>query len=82
MNYHRPAAVQGLPKTTAEKAANGEWIVNGVKHCVANVPIARLYAVLVNISGAGAGVLLVPARPPASACTRMTGPGSMAFAAT
>ena len=51
INYHRPAATAPAIKTTAIKASNGEWIVNGSKDCVANAPIAALFAVLVRIPG-------------------------------
>jgi butyryl-CoA dehydrogenase len=62
VNYHRPMSADAPLKTTASKAANGDWIVSGVKDCVANAPVASLFAVLVQIPGrAGAGVLLVPA---------------------
>jgi len=62
VNYHRPAAAAAAPATTAVKAGSGEWIVNGVKDCVANAPIAALFAVLVTIPGRqDASVLLVPA---------------------
>jgi len=65
VNYHRPTASDAAVKTIAVKAANGEWIVNGVKDCVANAPIAALFAVLVKIPGqSGASVLLVPAQAP------------------
>jgi alkylation response protein AidB-like acyl-CoA dehydrogenase len=65
VNYHRPAPTDAAVRTVAVKAANGEWIVNGVKNCVANAPIAALFAVLVKIPGqAGARVLLVPAQTP------------------
>ena len=65
VNYHRPVATDTSVKTVAAKAANGEWIVNGIKTCVANAPIAALFAVLVKIPGqAGARVLLVPADAP------------------
>jgi alkylation response protein AidB-like acyl-CoA dehydrogenase len=64
VNYHRPAAPDTAPKTTAAKAG-GEWIVNGVKDCVANAPIAGLFAVLVQIDGRPErGVILVPADAP------------------
>jgi alkylation response protein AidB-like acyl-CoA dehydrogenase len=47
------------------KTSNGEWIINGIKDCVANAPIAALFAVLVKIPGRpGASVLLVPADAP------------------
>src|SRR5476651_2160608 len=64
VNYHRPASAAAAVKTSAVKSG-GDWIVNGVKDCVANAPVAELFAVLVNIPGrAGAGVLLVPADTP------------------
>ena len=61
VNYHRPAASETAVKTGAVKSG-GDWIVNGVKDCVANAPIAGLFAVLVAMPGrTDAGVLLVPA---------------------
>ena len=54
-----------MPTTTAVKAASGEWVINGTKDCVANAPIAGLFAVLVQIPGRhDAGVVLVPADAP------------------
>jgi alkylation response protein AidB-like acyl-CoA dehydrogenase len=65
VNYHRPATTEVAVKTVAAKSPGGDWIVNGVKHCVANGPIAGLFAVLVNIPGRiSASVLLVPADAP------------------
>ena len=62
VNYHRPAPDEPAPKTVAVKASDGDWIVNGVKVCVANAPVAALFAVLVAVPGrAGGGVMLVPA---------------------
>ena len=62
VNYHRPAKMGAVPATTAVKAATGEWILNGTKDCVANAPIAGLFAVLAQIPGRHApGVVLVPA---------------------
>ena len=62
VNYHRPAATETAVKTTAVKASDGDWMVNGDKDCVANAPIAALFAVLVAIPGRpGPYVLLVPA---------------------
>jgi alkylation response protein AidB-like acyl-CoA dehydrogenase len=64
VNYHRPASAAAAVKTTAVKSG-GDWIVNGVKDCVANAPIAGLFAVLVNIPGrVSASVLLVSADAP------------------
>jgi len=62
VNYHRPAGTDAAVKTVAAPAANGEWVVNGAKTCVANAPIAALFAVLVQIPGQlRAKVILVPA---------------------
>jgi len=61
-SYHRPTPIDAVIKATAAKAANGEWIVNGVKPCVANAPVAALFAVTVKIPGqSNPKVLLVPA---------------------
>jgi alkylation response protein AidB-like acyl-CoA dehydrogenase len=61
-HYHRPTQADAVPSTTAVQAAGGEWIVNGTKDCVANAPIAGLFAVLVQIPARHApGVVLVPA---------------------
>ncbi len=65
VNYHRPAAAEHGIKTTAMKAANGDWIVNGVKDCVANAPIARLIVVACKVSGRqDVIILIVPADAP------------------
>lgn len=62
IDYHRPTATATTIKTVAAKADNGDFIVNGVKTCVANAPLAGLFAVLVKIAGQAAPkVLLVPA---------------------
>ncbi len=64
VNYHRPAATDASPKATAVKAGS-DWVVNGVKDCVANAPIAGLFAVLVQVAGRPEpGVVLVPADAP------------------
>ena len=65
VNYHRPVADALKVATVAARAANGDWVVNGVKSYVANAPIARLFAVLVATpERASPGVLLVPAGAP------------------
>ena len=62
MHYHRPTAGQPAITTTAIKTSDGDWIVNGEKNCVANAPIAGLFAVLVQIAGRSEpSVLLAPA---------------------
>jgi alkylation response protein AidB-like acyl-CoA dehydrogenase len=43
-NYHRPAPTVRSVKTTAVRSGN-DWIINGTKDCVANAPIAKLFAV-------------------------------------
>ena len=63
VNYHRPASPEAAVKTSAVKSG-GDWIVNGVKDCVANAPVAGLFAVLAELPGRGASVLLVPADAP------------------
>jgi butyryl-CoA dehydrogenase len=65
IDYHRPAMTSATIRTAAVKAANGEWVINGVKDHVANAPIAALLAVLVTVPGhPGPKVLLVPADTP------------------
>ena len=63
IHYHRPGAIEASRKTAAARAGDG-WIVNGVKRCVANAPIARLFAVEADIEGHGPGTLLVPGDTP------------------
>jgi alkylation response protein AidB-like acyl-CoA dehydrogenase len=65
VNYHRAVTAEGDPKTTAVKSANGEWIVNGVKDCVNNAPIAGLFAVAVKMPGRrSTAILVVPGDAP------------------
>ncbi|HZL30592.1 MAG TPA: acyl-CoA dehydrogenase, partial [Pseudolabrys sp.] len=65
VNYHRPVANDDRIKATATKTSNGEWIVNGVKTCIPNAPVAALFAVTVSMPGHDRpGVLLVPADTP------------------
>src|SRR5712691_1030816 len=59
VNYHRPVATDVTFKTKAVRGGDG-WVINGVKHCVANAPIAKLFAVEAEVEGHGAGTLLVP----------------------
>ncbi len=61
VNYHRPVTTELAIEAAAVKSGS-DWIINGVKDCVANVPIAKLIAVLVQIPGRShASVILVPA---------------------
>ena len=65
VNYHRAALTHAVVKTVAVKAANGEWVINGLKDYVVNAPIAALFAVLVKIPGQSSlRVLLVPSDSP------------------
>jgi alkylation response protein AidB-like acyl-CoA dehydrogenase len=54
VNYHRPAAVEPVTRTTAVRSG-GDWVINGVKTAVANAPIAKMFVVQ-----SGRGTLLVP----------------------
>jgi alkylation response protein AidB-like acyl-CoA dehydrogenase len=47
IDYHRPMERSVWPRTTALSTGKGEWIINGVKDCVANAPIAKLFVVTV-----------------------------------
>ena len=49
MNYHRPAATDVRLQDHSRARAATCWIINGVKHRVANAPIAQLFAVEVAI---------------------------------
>jgi len=60
--YHRPRNAQPF-QTTAARQGN-DWIVNGTKHRVANVPIAKLFVVQVSTAGGGTTTLLVPRDAP------------------
>ena len=67
VNYHRPAAVEPVTRTTA--ARNGsDWVINGVKTAVANAPVAKLFVVLT-----GAGALLVPRDAPGASVRAQDG---------
>lgn len=47
VNYHRAVPVGPSIATTATRAPNGDWIINGTKSFVANAPLAGLIAVQV-----------------------------------
>jgi butyryl-CoA dehydrogenase len=65
VNYHRPIAAGSDIKTMAVRSGNGDWIVNGVKDCVANAPVAGLIAVAVKVPGRqSVAVLIVPSDAP------------------
>jgi len=58
VNYHRPATIQPVTRTTAVRSG-GDWVINGAKTAVANAPIAKMFVVQ-----AGVGTLLVPRDAP------------------
>jgi alkylation response protein AidB-like acyl-CoA dehydrogenase len=65
VNYSWPAAIEREVKTTAAKASDGSWSLNGNKDCVANAPLAGLFAIEVKVSGEpGTRFVLVPADAP------------------
>jgi alkylation response protein AidB-like acyl-CoA dehydrogenase len=68
VNYHRPVRPEEAVKATAVRASNGDWVLSGVKHCVANAPIAKLIAIRANTKSgaadAGSSILLVPRDTP------------------
>jgi butyryl-CoA dehydrogenase len=63
INYHRAAAIEPIVQTMAVRR-HGEVVINGRKVCVANAPMAKLFAVTVTIApGAeadGLRTVLVP----------------------
>ncbi len=63
VNYHRPEASETPNKTSAVRAGNA-WILNGVKDCVANGPVAKLIAVRARTSENRASTFLVPRETP------------------
>jgi hypothetical protein len=74
INYYRPTTTEIAVRTTAAKSGN-DWVVNGAKDCVANAPVAGLFAVLVQIAGRPhANVVLVPADAPGVSIKGETNP--------
>src|SRR6266853_1933389 len=58
VHYHRPAAIE-TGFTTSAARAGGAWVIDGAKTCVANAPLAKLFAVQASTAG-GFSTLLVP----------------------
>src|SRR5262249_25757809 len=57
VNYHRPVAIGTAIKTTAVRSGD-TWVINGVKDCVANAPLAKLIAVQVRTDRAVSTLLV------------------------
>jgi alkylation response protein AidB-like acyl-CoA dehydrogenase len=62
VNYHRTAAAERRV-TTVAKRDGGDWVINGAKDCVANAPLAKLFAVEAK-TDQGIVTLLVPRDTP------------------
>ena len=78
VNYHRPVAGENAVRTTAVRAGNGDWVVTGIKDCVANAPIAKLLAVRVKTTAGaidGTRIILVPQGAPGLTIRRQEGAG-------
>jgi butyryl-CoA dehydrogenase len=81
IHYHRPRTADAGLKTTAVRSGDS-WILNGTKHRVVNVPLAKLFAVEVATTAAGAGkdagkgasTILVPRDTPGLS-VEIDGPG-------
>src|SRR5271165_2474676 len=54
IHYHRPHAADAGRKTTAVRSGDS-WVLNGTKHRVVNVPLAKLFAVEAATTAPGAG---------------------------
>ncbi len=63
IRYHRARSLASSCKTTALRSGD-VWIINGFKDCVANAPIAGLFAVQVASGTSGTTTLLVPRDAP------------------
>src|SRR6266571_5274352 len=59
VHYHRPAAIETGFTTSAARAGDA-WVIDGAKTCVANAPLAKLFAVQASTAGGGVSTLLVP----------------------
>jgi len=74
VNYYRPVSEAAALETTAADAPNGGWVLNGVKHRIANAPIAKLFIVEA-ATGSGTGLLLVPHDTPGLSVTEVNRDG-------
>jgi alkylation response protein AidB-like acyl-CoA dehydrogenase len=55
--YHEPTVANAAYKTTAVRARNGDWVINGVKNFITSAPIAKLIAVHVRTGSKEEGTL-------------------------
>ncbi|MGZ8212816.1 MAG: acyl-CoA dehydrogenase family protein [Burkholderiales bacterium] len=55
--YYEPTVPNAAYKTTAVRARNGDWILNGVKNFITSAPIAKLIAVHLRTGSKEAGNL-------------------------
>jgi alkylation response protein AidB-like acyl-CoA dehydrogenase len=55
--YHEPTVQHAAYKTTATRARNGDWVLNGVKNFITSAPIAKLIAVHVRTGSKEDGTL-------------------------
>jgi alkylation response protein AidB-like acyl-CoA dehydrogenase len=72
VNYHRPVTGERGVSTTAVRSGN-DWIINGIKDCVANGPIAKLIAVEAQ-TDRGPALILVSRDAPGISVTEQPGP--------
>jgi len=73
VHYHRPERSGALIATKAVRSGD-MLIVNGRKECVANAPLAKLFAIEA-ATGSGPGTLLVPRDAPGLTVTDSDRPG-------
>jgi alkylation response protein AidB-like acyl-CoA dehydrogenase len=72
VNYHRPATTEKAVATTAARSG-GDFVINGIKDCVANAPLARLIAVEAQ-TDKGLALILVPRDTPGLSVTEQPEP--------